>query len=73
MNKKELIFLDAKLTHVIQEQAFRAELDNGHQLVAWRARECPVECRVGDVVGVQMSPFDMSRGQIILKKDVKAS
>lgn len=72
-SKKELIVLDARISAVIQDRAFRAELENGHALVAWRPAESPVECGVGDTVGVQMSPFDMSSGKIILKKEVRAT
>ena len=72
-HKKELIFLDAKIADMIQDRAFRAVLFNGHGLVAWTPAESPVVCRVGDVVNVQLSPYDMSTGQIVLKKEVVAS
>ena len=73
VHKKELIYLDAKIRAVIQKRAFRAELENGHAFVAWLPAENPVECGVGDSVGVQFSPYDMSTGKIILKKEKVAS
>lgn len=73
MHKKELIFLDAKLKAVIQNRAFRAELENGHAFVAWLPIESGLRCGPGDTVGVQLLPSDLSTGKIILKKEMVAS
>jgi translation initiation factor IF-1 len=68
--KKDLIFLDARLTHQVSVRAFRAELSNGHRLVAYARGDLPREPAVGDTVKVCLSPFDMSVGKIIFE-DVK--
>jgi translation initiation factor IF-1 len=66
--KKEIILLDARLLNLIDTAAFLAELENGHQVVAYLPgpdRERAQSLRPGDVVQVRFSPFDMSRGRII--------
>lgn len=65
--KKENIFLDAKVTVPLHSRAFRAELSNGHGIVAYVRGEIPREIRVGDVVRVCMSPFDMSVGRVVFE------
>ena len=68
--KKENIFLDARLIVQISVRAFRAELSNGHRLVVYARGDVPREPVAGDVVKVCLSPFDMSAGRIVFE-DVK--
>lgn len=63
----ERFFLDATIRSVINVKAFRAVLDNGHELVAFRGpkdRDAP-PLSEGDRVRVEMSPCDMSKGRIV--------
>ena len=72
MHEKEIIRLDARVLRVIGTCAFRAELANGHPLVAFAAgpdKEKAGGLGPGDVVKVEMSPYDMSRGRIIFNKE----
>ncbi len=67
MGESETILLDAQLEAVIDSHAFRAVLENGHRFAAYlevenREKRRPV---AGDLVKVEMSPFDMSAGRII--------
>jgi translation initiation factor IF-1 len=67
MQKNELILLDARITEMINNHAFRAVLGNGHALVAYlpgQGKVAEIALRVGDTVRVRMSPYDMSRGEI---------
>jgi len=69
VREKEIIRLDAKVVGVIADAVFRAELGNGHRLVAYPApadREKARELALGTGIRVEMSPFDMSRGRIVL-------
>ena len=69
MREDELIVLDARLTAVVDRRAFRAQLGNGHELVAYWRGEHPAgepALQPGRQVRVRMSPFDMSVGEIIL-------
>lgn len=69
MSKNENILLDATLRAVLDRNAFRAILKNGHEIIAFRlARDTELQsCGVGDFVKVEMSPYDMSKGRIINK------
>ena len=66
---KEIIVLDAELTGVIDIRAFRARLGNGHEFTAFVPREkAPASgwvCLPGARIRVGMSPFDLSRGEIV--------
>lgn len=69
MRGPEIIRLDARVVSVIAKGVFRVELDNGHQVVAYtgradRERACAL--RPGDRVPVELSPFDMSRGRLVI-------
>jgi len=66
LEKKEKILLDVKLIEVIHNGAFRAVLENGHQMVAYIPRHSHQvgSLNIGDTVRICVSPFDMSRGAI---------
>jgi translation initiation factor IF-1 len=71
MEKKETILLDARLKSVIDNNAFDAELRNGHRFVAFlrrgdRSGDIP---QVGAQVTVEMSPYDMSKGRLVLDQE----
>ena len=69
MQKNELIRLDARLVDVIDHAVFRAELANGHRFVAIardRGGRPQEQFKVNDTVTVEMSPFDMSQGRVVL-------
>ncbi|MBN2704647.1 MAG: translation initiation factor IF-1 [Pontiellaceae bacterium] len=68
MDKKETILLDARLISVIDNHAFDAELCNGHRFVAFIGRGDPGNDvpETGVQVKVEMSPYDMSKGRLVL-------
>jgi translation initiation factor IF-1 len=69
MSKNENILLDAVLRDVLDRNAFRAMLKNGHEIIAFiLAQDVELQsCGVGDFVKVEMTPYDMSKGRIINK------
>ncbi len=70
MCDNELIVVDVKLVGVIDNRAFRAQLSNGHGLVAFRRPgEHVKDLQIGDTVQVRMSPFDMSVGEVVAGMD----
>lgn len=71
ISKKETILLDARLITVIDNNAFGAVLLNGHQFVAFFKREKipSVVLKIGDKVMVEMSPFDMSKGRLVINQE----
>jgi len=51
---------------------FLVELPNRHQLLGYvvrREREMASHLRVGDRVEVEVSPYDLSKGRVRLKKE----
>ena len=71
MDKKETILLDARLMSVIDNNAFGAELRNGHRFVAFfrRGIERRAVPEIGEEIRVEMSPYDMSKGRLVTNQD----
>lgn len=66
--KKELIQLDARIQDMINGAAFTAELRNGHEITAYTPsghRQKALGLKPGDVVVVEISPYDMSKARIL--------
>jgi len=69
--KNETILLDACLISVIDKHAFDAELPNGHRFTAFAGRgdlgrRMP---QPGARVRVEMSPYDMSKGRLVIDQE----
>ena len=71
MDKKETILLEACVVNVIDKHAFDAELGNGHRFVAFLRRDDfkKEHPQVGATVMVELSPYDMSKGRILIDQE----
>lgn len=70
MVKKDAIRLQAKVVAALPNAIFRVELENGHQILAHvsgKMRMHFIRILPGDTVTVEMSPYDLNRGRIILR------
>ena len=70
MAKREAIRLQAKVTDALPNAMFRVELENGHKILAHvsgKMRMHYIRILPGDTVTVEMSPYDLNRGRIILR------
>lgn len=70
MAKKDAIRLQAEVTEALPNAMFRVKLENGHQIMAHvsgKMRMHFIRILPGDTVTVEMSPYDLSRGRIILR------
>lgn len=70
MAKKETIRLQAKVTDALPNAVFRVELENGHKVLAHvsgKMRMNFIRILPGDTVVVEMSPYDLNRGRIVLR------
>jgi translation initiation factor IF-1 len=70
MAKKDTIRLQAKVTEALPNAMFRVELENGHRILAHvsgKMRMNFIRILPGDTVTVEMSPYDLNRGRIILR------
>ena len=70
MVKKDAIRLVAKVIEALPNAVFRVELENGHQILAHvsgKMRMHFIRILPGDQVTVEMSPYDLNRGRIVLR------
>jgi translation initiation factor IF-1 len=62
--------VEGRVTEVLPNGTVRAELKNGHRLLAFvvaRDKKRFAGLKTGDEVGLQLTPFDLSAGRILLK------
>jgi translation initiation factor IF-1 len=70
MAKKDAIRLQAKVVEALPNAMFRVELENGHMVLAHvsgKMRMNFIRILPGDLVTVEMSPYDLNRGRIVLR------
>ena len=71
MAKAESIKVDGKILEAMPNAVFRVELENGHKIIAHvsgKMRMHFIRILPGDIVTVEMSPYDLSKGRIVLRK-----
>ncbi len=70
MAKRDTIRLQATVTDALPNAMFRVELENGHKILAHvsgKMRMHFIRILPGDTVTVEMSPYDLNRGRIVLR------
>ena len=70
MAKKDTIRLKAKVIDALPNAMFKVELENGHEILAHvsgKMRMHFIRILPGDTVTVEMSPYDLNRGRIVLR------
>jgi len=70
MVKKDAIRLQAKVIEALPNAMFKVELENGHRILAHvsgKMRMHFIRILQGDTVTVEMSPYDLNRGRIVLR------
>jgi len=70
MAKKNTIRLQAKVIDALPNAMFKVELENGHEILAHvsgKMRMHFIRILPGDTVVVEMSPYDLNRGRIVLR------
>ena len=71
MAKKEAIRVDATVLEALPNAVFKVALENGHEILAHvsgKMRMNFIRILPGDEVTVEISPYDLSRGRIVLRK-----
>lgn len=67
MAKSDVIELEGTVVEKLLNAMFKVELENGHQILAHisgKLRANYIRIIPGDVVTVEMSPYDLSKGRI---------
>ena len=70
MAKEELIEFDGEVLELLPNAHFRVKLENGHQFIALtsgRMRKNRIRILAGDKVRVEMTPYDLTNGRVILR------
>ncbi len=67
MAKESLIQLTGLIKEALPNATFRVQLENGHELIAYvsgRMKKFFIKILPGDVVTLEISTYDLSRGRI---------
>ncbi len=70
MAKQALIKQDGSIVDALSNAMFKVKLENGHEILATisgKMRMHYIRILPGDKVGVEMSPYDLTRGRIIFR------
>ena len=68
MAKEELIEMNGRVAEILPDSRYRVILDNGHELVAYtggKMRKNHIRIIAGDLVSLELSPYDLSKGRIM--------
>ncbi len=71
MPKKDAIRIDATVLEALPNAVFRVALENKHEVLAHvsgKMRMNFIRILPGDTVTVELSPYDLTRGRIVLRK-----
>ncbi len=71
MAKEELIEMQGTVDEVLPDSRYRVTLENGHSIVAYssgKMRKHHIRILAGDVVSIELSPYDMDKGRITFRK-----
>ena len=70
MAKNDTIVVEGKVLEVLPGK-FKVELSNGHTIEAYvsgKMRMYSIRIVEGDIVTIELSPYDLTRGRIIYRK-----
>jgi translation initiation factor IF-1 len=70
MAKRDAIRLQARVTEALPNAMFRVQLEGGHEIIAHvsgKMRMHFIRILPGDTVTIEMSPYDLTKGRIVLR------
>jgi translation initiation factor IF-1 len=72
MSKEDnMLRLSGTVDEVLPNAMFRVVLENQHRITAYlggKLRKNDIKIIAGDLVEIEMSPYDMTRGRVIYRK-----
>jgi translation initiation factor IF-1 len=71
MAKQDAIRVEAKVIESLPNAMFRVEIEGGHKVLAHvsgKMRMHFIKILPGDKVDVELSPYDLARGRIVLRR-----
>ncbi len=77
MAKEELMQFEGLVLEILPDARYRVRLDSGHEIIAYTAgkmKKNRIKTLAGDRVTVEMSPYDLEKGRLVLRhKDERAA
>ncbi len=76
MVKEEPIRLEGKVAEVLPNTRFRCDIEGGHQVlshVSGRMRRYRIRMLPGDIVTIEVSPYDLTKGRIVYRGPMRKS
>ena len=70
MAKEDAITVEAVVREALPNARFRVELESGHSVLAYvsgRMRKHFIRILPGDMVTIELSPYDLSKGRIVYR------
>jgi translation initiation factor IF-1 len=70
MPKKDAIKVEGTILETLPNAMFRVQLENGHGIIAHvsgKMRMHFIRILAGDKVTIEMSPYDLTKGRIVLR------
>ena len=70
MAKEDSIEMQGTILETLPNTMFRVELENGHVVIAHisgKMRKNYIRILTGDKVTVEMTPYDLSKGRIVVR------
>ena len=65
--------IEGVIVETLPNRLYRVELSNGHKVLAYATGKAKQDfaAKAGDKVKLQMSPYDLSEGRIVVEQPVK--
>jgi translation initiation factor IF-1 len=71
MAKDDVLKLEGQVTDVLPNATFRVKLETGNLVlghISGKMRQNDIKILLGDLVEIEMSPYDLSKGRIVRRK-----
>ena len=71
MSKEDNLEFQGTVIDLLPESRCMVELENGHKVLCYTAgklKKFKIRMLVGDKVSIEMTPYDLTKGRIILRK-----
>jgi translation initiation factor IF-1 len=68
--KEDMISLEGKVEEVLPNAMFRVKLEQGSTIlghISGKMRQNKIQILLGDLVRVEMSPYDLTKGRIVYR------
>lgn len=72
MAEQDKIKMKGKVTDIVAGGTYKVMLDNGMEIsahVSGKIRMCKIRILPGDIVEVELSPYDLTRGRITYRQN----